>query len=244
MPIWQMILVQLVTFIFIVLFLRWLLHAHIGQALRRLQRLNQQNLEREKALKEELERARKEVKRRIEEGQHQAEDIKQQARKEAEKDRENMFISARREAQRMINDAARDCQRKKAELTLEMQQKSVYLAIEMIKHIFTEQNQQDLHTKLIDELIGEIKKLEQGKVKADGGKAEVICAYALNESQRKRLKEALSSKLKRDISLNESIDKEIIDGLIVKLGGFVIDGSIKNKFKKILPLMKDKAKTL
>ena len=66
----------------------------------------------------------------------------------------------------------------------------------------------------------------------------------LNANQKKRLKEALSSKLKRDVELVEKIDKEIIDGLIVKLGGFVIDGSIKNKFKKILPMMKDKAKTL
>jgi len=244
MPIWQMILVQLVTFIFIILFLRWLLRVHIGQALRRLQHLNQQNLEKEKALKEELERARKEVKRKIEEGQRQAEDIKKQARKEAEKDRENMFIGARRESQRMINNAARDCQSKRTELTLEMQQKSIYLAIEMIKHIFSEQNQQDLHIKLIDELIDEIKRLEPGKVKADGEEAEVICAYALAANQRKRLKEALSSKLKRDIELVESIDKEIIDGFIVKLGGFVIDGSIRNKFKKILPMMKEKAKTL
>ena len=244
MPIWQLILVQLTTFIFIVLFLRWLLHAHIGQALKRLQQLNQQNMEKERALKEELERAEKEAKRKIEEGQQQAEDIKKQSRKEAEKEKENMYIIARKEAQRLIDDAVRDCQRKKTELVLEMQQKSVYLATDMIKYIFTEQNQRDLHIKLVDELIGEIKKLDEKKIKVEGCKAEVVCAYALNESQKKKLKEALSFSLKKDITLVESIDETIIDGLVIKLGGFVIDGSIKNKLKKILPMIKDKAKTL
>ncbi len=244
MPIWQLILIQLVTFIFIILFLRWLLSTHIGHALKRLQQLNQQNLEKEKALKEELERAKREVKRKIEEGQQQADEIKKQARADAEKDREGIFSSARQEAQRMVNDATRDCQRKKVELTSEMQQKSVYLATDIIGYIFTEQNQKDLHLKLIDELIDDIKKLQEDKIKAEGDKAEIVCAYALSDGQRKKMKEILSSKIKRDIELIERIDKEIIGGLVVKIGGFVIDGSIKNKLKKILPILKEKAKTL
>ncbi len=244
MPIWQLILIQLVTFIFIILFLRWLLYSHIGQALKRLQHLNQQNLEKEKALKEELERAKKEVKRRLEEGGKQAELIKKQARIEAERDRESIFENARQEAQRMINDAARECQRKEADFISDMQNRAVYLAVDMVSYIFTEQNQKDLHAKLIDELIADIKKLDDNKVKADGDKAEIICAYALQENQKKKLKEALSSKLKKNLEFSETIDDKIVDGLIVKIGGFVIDGSIKNKFKKILPMMKEKAKNI
>lgn len=244
MPIWQLILIQLVTFIFIILFLRWLLSTHIGQALKRLQQLNQQNMEKEKALKEELERAAKEVKRKLEEGHQQAEDIRKQARVDSEKDRENMLIRAKEEAQVMVSGAVRDCQRKKTEFALEMQQKAVYLAADMVGYIFTEQNQKDLHAKLIDELISDIKNLGQDKVKAEGDKAKLISAYELNDNQRKKIKEILSSKLGRDIELVESIDKDIVDGLVIKLGGFVIDGSIKNKLKKILPLMREKVKTL
>ena len=244
MPIWQLILIQLVTFIFIILFLRWLLSTHIGQALKRLQQLNQQNMEKEKALKEELERAAKEIKRKLEEGHQQAEDIRKQARVDSEKDRENMLIRAKEEAQVMVSGAVRDCQRKKTELALEMQQKAVYLAADMIGYIFTEQNQKDLHARLIDELISDIKNLAQDKVKAQGDKAKLISAYELNDNQRKKIKEILSSKLGRDIELVESIDKDIVDGLVIKLGGFVIDGSIKNKLKKILPLMREKVKTL
>ena len=242
MLIWQLISIQIVTFILIVLFLRWLLHAHIGYALRRLQKLNQQNLEKEKALKEELERAKKEAEREIGEGRSEAEGIKEQARNEAEKNREDILAKARKEAKKIIGEAASDCQRRRTELTLEMQEKATYLATDMIRYIFTEVGREKLHTQLIDELISEIEMLEKEKIKAQGNKAEVICAYTLREEQKKRLEKVLHLKLNRNITLSEKTDQGIIAGLVIKIGGFVIDGSVKNKLKKILPIMKEKAK--
>lgn len=242
MLIWQLVLIQIVTFIFIILFLRWLLYSHISRALMRLKQLNQQNLEKERALKEEFERAKREVEREIEQGRRQAEAIREQAREEAEKDREEMLARARKEAKRLVNEALRDCQRKRTELTLQMQEKAVYLACDMIRYIFTEQGREDLHTRLIDELIDEVEKFKDEKLKVEGNQAEVICAHSLTDKQQKRLKEILSFKLNRDISLTEKVDESIVAGLIIKLGGFIIDGSVRNKLKKILPMMKEKAK--
>ncbi len=241
MLIWQLVLIQATTFVLIIVFLRWLLSSHIARALKRLQQLNQQNLAKGKSLKEELERAKREAEREIKEGRSQAEAIKEEAKEEAEKVREDMLGQARQEAKRLINEAVRDCQRKSAELSLKMQEKAVYLANDMIRYIFTEKGREDLHIQLIDELLVEIKALEKEKVKAKGNKAEVVCAYPLRDAQKKSLKEILSSKLNRDIAFTEKIDQEIVAGLVVRLGGFVIDGSIKNKFRKILPLMREKA---
>ena len=188
MLIWQLVLIQVVTFVLIILFLRWLLYSHIRSALKRLQQLNQENLEKEKALKEELERAKREVERGIGQGRSEAEDIKEQARGEAEKVREDILAQARKEAKRLINEATRDCQRKRTELILEMQEKAVFLATDMIRYIFTERGREDLDGQLIDELLGEIKGLEKEKVKAEGSSAEVICAYPLKDAQKKGLK--------------------------------------------------------
>jgi len=242
MLIWQLILIQVATFVLIVVFLRWLLSGHIGRALRRLQKLNQENLEKEKVLKDELERAKREAEREVEEGRREAEELKEQARNEAEKNRENILARARKEAKRLVNEAVRDCQRKGVEVTLEMQEKSVYLATDMIRYIFTERGREDLHIQLIDELIAQIQGLAREKLKAEGNQAEVICASPLKDRQRDKLKEIVSSKLDREIALSEKIDEDIVAGLIIKMGGFVIDGSIKNKLKKILPIMREKAK--
>ena len=242
MLIWQLLLLQIVTFILIILFLKWLLHGQISRALRRLQQLNQENLEKERVLKEELERAKREAQRKVEEGRQEAEALKKEARQEAEKSREDIVDKARKEAKRLINEAVKDCQRKSIEFTVQMQEKSLYLAVDMIGYIFSQDSQEGLHSQLIDELIGEIKGLEQGKIKTEGDRIKIISAYPLAGSQKKKLNEIMHSNLGRDIELDEEIDRTIIAGLIMKSGGFVIDGSIRSKLKKILPIMKEEAR--
>lgn len=242
MLIWQLVLIQVATFTLIILFLRWLLYNHISRALRRLQQLNQQNLEKERVLKEELERAKRQAEGEIERGKIEAEGIKEKATQEAEKEARRILEVSRREAKRIISEGVRDSQRKYKDLLLQMQDKAVYLAMDIIRYIFTEPGQKNLQTQLIDELIIEIGALQKEKLKTEGNNAEIISAFPLEDGQRTRLKQALSSKLNRDIRLTGSMDREIVAGLIIKLGGFVIDGSIKNKLKKILPLMKERAK--
>ncbi len=242
MLIGQLISIQVVTFILIVLFLRLLLHAHIGCALRRLQKLNQENIEKRKALKEELEMAKKEIEGEIERGKREAENIKEQASIEAEKNSQEVLIRVKKESKRLINEAVKDAQRKKVELTLEMQNKAVHLATDMVKSIFTDQGQEDLHVQLINEVIAGIEGMETEKIKVDGNQAEVIYAFSLPSEQKKRLKKVLDSKLNREVVLAEKKDEGIIAGLIVKLKGSVIDGSIKNKLKKILAAMKEESK--
>lgn len=238
MLIWQLISIQVVTFILIVLFLRLLFHTHIGRALRRLQKLSQENLVKRNALRKELEMAKKEIEGEIERGRREAESIKEQAANEAEKNRQDVLARVKKEAKRLINEAIRDAQRKKVELTLEMQRKAVHLATDMVKRIFTEQGRENLHIQLIDEVIAEIEGIEKEKLKINGSQAEVIYAFSLPDEQKKRLKKVLDSKLNKKIVLAEKKDEEIIAGLIIKLRGVVIDGSVKNRIKKILSAMK------
>ena len=98
MLIFQIILIQIATFTLIVLFLRWLLYSHISRALERLQKLNQQNLEKEKVLKEEFERARKQAEVEIQQGKVEAESIKEQAKEDGEKTRRNLLEALQRQA--------------------------------------------------------------------------------------------------------------------------------------------------
>lgn len=243
MLIWQLVLVQIATFVLIILFLHRLLYSHISRALGRLRQLNQQNLEREKALKEKMERAKKQAESEIEQGKIQAESIRKQAREEAEKVRKGLLELSSREAKRIVSEGVRDSQRKNKDLILQMQDKALYLAMDIIKYIFTERILQSLHAQIIDELIESIAELEKEKIKAQSDRAEIVCAYSLEKDQKRRLQQALSSKLGRNIILKEKVDQEIVAGLIIRLAGFVvIDGSVKNKFKRILPLMKEKAR--
>jgi len=244
MLIWQLALVQIITFGFIVLFLRWLLYSHIRGVLKRLQHLNRENLEREKTLKEEIERARKEAQRMIEEAKQEVAALKEQARALAEKDREDIIEKAKRESKRLIDEALRDCRRKEAETELKMKEKMIYLAIDMIKYIFTQRSIEALHREIVDELIEEMKGIEKEKIKVEGDQAQIICAIALDSEQKKKIIKILAEKFDKEIKLSEGIDPEIIAGLILKLERFVVDGSLANKLKKIMPMMKEKIKEM
>ncbi|MFA6358175.1 MAG: F0F1 ATP synthase subunit delta [Candidatus Omnitrophota bacterium] len=244
MLVWQIILIQIATFVLIILFLRWLLYTHISRALDRLQKLNQQNLEKEKVLKEELERAKKQSDMEIRQGKIEAESIKEQAKEDGEKARRNLLDSSKEEAKRIVNEGVRDSQRKYNDLLLEMQDKAVYLAVDIVRYIFTDKIHKELHTQIIEELIEDVASLDKEKIRAQGDKAEIVCAYPLEAAQKQRLQQALSNKLERHIILEETVDQEVVGGLIIRLSGFVvIDGSVKNKFKRILPVMKEKARS-
>jgi F0F1-type ATP synthase delta subunit len=242
MLIWQLILIQIATFTIIILVLRRLLYSHISRALAKLHKLNQQNLAKEKALKEELARARKQAEGEISRGRIEAGIIKERLKAESEDEAGKIIENARKEAKRIVDEGARESQRKASEMAEQMQEKAAYLAGDIIKYIFTQDIQKNLQSQLVDELMEEVNGIPREKLKVENHSIDIITAFELDSRQKSKIKDILSSKLGKDISLASHIDQTIIAGLVLKSGGFIIDGSIKNKLKKILPIMKEQAR--
>ena len=75
---------------------------------------------------------------------------------------------------------------------------------------------------------------EKGEVTAD-----VIAAKALTKPQQDELAKALKVSFGKDVIVNVSVDKEIIGGLIVKVGSKMIDTSIRSKLSNLQNAMKE-----
>jgi len=213
----QLISIQIVTFVLIILFLRWLLYSNISRALKRLQQLHQQTIEKEEELKKELERTKRKAESEIQQARSEAEGIKEKARAEGEKESRQILQASQIEAKRIVDEAIKDNQRRHKDFILQMQEKSVVLAMEIIRYIFTEQSLIDFQRNLVDELIVEVDDIEKGTLRAEGNNVEVVSAYPLDEGQKAKLKRALSTKLDKHIKLIEDVNQEIIAGLIIKL---------------------------
>jgi F-type H+-transporting ATPase subunit b len=239
---WQLILIQLVTFILIVLFLRWLLYSHVSRALKKLHRLNQQNLAKEKALKDELERAKKQAENEIARGKEKANSIKKKIKVESEQEAEKIVDTARNEAKRIIEEGKRASQLKVNEMASKMEEKAAYLALDIVRYVLSEDIKESLQKQIVDEVISEIDTVSPEKLKVKDGAMELISAFELEAKQKDKLKSILSSKLNKDISFSSRIDKTVVAGMILRSGGIVIDGSMKNKFKKVFSLIKEQAK--
>jgi len=61
----------------------------------------------------------------------------------------------------------------------------------------------------------------------------VISFAAMTDKQKQDLSLSLKQRLKREISISETIDPSILGGVIIRAGDLVIDGSVKGKLEKL-----------
>jgi len=71
------------------------------------------------------------------------------------------------------------------------------------------------------------------KKKRNISTAQIITAIEIDEDTRNRVKEKLERVFSQSIEIETAIDKEIIAGMVVKVGDKIIDGSIKTKFENM-----------
>jgi F-type H+-transporting ATPase subunit delta len=64
-------------------------------------------------------------------------------------------------------------------------------------------------------------------------RVKVVSAFALDEDQATRMKDALARRFKREILLESEVDKSVIGGAVVYADGQVIDGSLKDRLSKL-----------
>ena len=62
---------------------------------------------------------------------------------------------------------------------------------------------------------------------------EVISAVPLDAAQAEKLERALSTRLKRRVRMQNSVDSTLLGGAVVRAGDLVIDGSLKGRLQRL-----------
>ncbi|MFH1354992.1 MAG: F0F1 ATP synthase subunit delta [Candidatus Omnitrophota bacterium] len=230
----KLIIIQILTFAGLIFLLRYIFSKHLNVAVKRLDALHEENLVKEAQLKEELKRAQEERKAEVERGKEEAAALLESAKKEAMKFRSKMEQDAKAGAERIIAQGELDVKELREKLVKEMEKKSLDLAINMIKTVFTAKNKEDLQSQFIGDIIEEIGRLPKEKFTVTADKAKIISCFPLQTDQRNGLKKVLQEKLGHIITMDEKVDEELISGLIIEMGGLVIDGTLRNRFYKVL----------
>jgi F-type H+-transporting ATPase subunit delta len=68
--------------------------------------------------------------------------------------------------------------------------------------------------------------------------AEIVTARPLSDDQLAALRSQLRARAGRDVSIDASVDPDILGGLVVKLGSQRIDASIRTKLNRLAQAMK------
>ncbi len=85
------------------------------------------------------------------------------------------------------------------------------------------------------DIISDISSAYQALARKKLGKASanIVVAYNLSQSERKKLQKLLSDYTGKEITLTVEVDKSILGGAITSIDSLVLDGSIKNKLNLI-----------
>lgn len=62
---------------------------------------------------------------------------------------------------------------------------------------------------------------------------KVTTAVKMSDEIKEKLKDKLSIHVNKKIEMEESVDPEIVGGMIIKIGDYLIDGSIKSKLESL-----------
>ncbi len=230
----QLILIQVVTFAVIIGVLHLLFGSQLKIALNRLQVLHQESLEKEEILNKELERAKVQSQSEIARAKEEAKTIVDAARRNAERIALEASEKAQIEAKKTVAESIEKAKKLESEMLSSAEEKAVGLAQDVIRYTFSEKGQEILHTQLIDDLIEELKKVDKARLAVKVDRAEVTTPAGLSPSEKQKLQEILSEKLGYRVALEEKIDATLIVGMEIKLGGLVIDGSLKNKLARAM----------
>lgn len=62
----------------------------------------------------------------------------------------------------------------------------------------------------------------------------IVTAIEIDDAYKQKLKEALTKRINRDVTLHCEIDPDILGGAVIHIGDHVIDGSIRGKLTRLL----------
>lgn len=241
MPLWQLVIIQALTFIALILALRVLFARNLDAALKRLQALQEEALLKEAQLKEELLRAKQERLAEIERGRDEANRLLEEARREVEALQAGAAREAREESEKILSRGKEEMEKARANLLAAIEADALQLATEAVKRTFTQQGKEDFHRHLIDALVEEIANVGKERFPARAKAVRVTSSFPLTADERHRLRRVLSEKVGAEVALEERIDLDLITGLVVEIGALVMDGSLKNRLRKVIPLLRNQA---
>jgi len=234
MVFWQLIIIQIITFGLLAFLLRQFLTQHVTQSQDRLHRLVQENRRREDELKEKRQNMESEFK--VKNAHHSEEmgRLKSVAEVDAQKMQEEVLAKAEEQGKRIVADAEAQKEKMRKQLVMEMEEKALTLASDIIEHVFTAEVAKGIHTQLTDELIGEIEGSDSQGFQLDVDGVEVLVPYSLTDTQMAKIKKIFTSKMGRSVDIKQTIQPDIMTGMVVRLGNSVLDGSLKNKLKEAM----------
>lgn len=236
--IFQLIIVQVITFIGLVLVLRKILITSSYKETSRLQRLNEENAQKARDLASKIAEADTDYRDKMAKADDEIREMKARAKKEIDQLKETIVSVGKAEGARIVTQALNTKEEIRAEIEDQLKDKSVTLARRIFRKVLNAQEQRLVFNGLLESVLGELCSLDGAQLKAigaggsPGGAVDARVSHALEQDQKAKLEQVLAEKFGRRLEIREVRDPEVLAGIVIEMGSFVIDGSLLDRFKK------------
>ena len=229
----QLIIIQVVTFFAIVFVLKKLLYTETAKEAQRLKVLKEENYQKQKELQEKIESAESAYREKMAKAEEEIRRQHIREEEEIEKLKRKVLDKAKGEAEQIVQSAFNVKEKIREEIGLEMRKKSPELAFQIFKEVLSPDIKGMIHKELVKEVINQVKQLDDSRFNIKIKKGELVSAYSLEKSEKDMLLSIISEKLGYKISFEEKEDDMLIAGFIIRLGTLVIDGSLENRLREM-----------
>jgi F-type H+-transporting ATPase subunit b len=236
-------LFQIVNFIVLLFILKRLLYKPVKEIMEKRKGLIEKTIEdAEKEKKEALE-----LKERHQEEMNKLKGLQitmiEKMKNEVGEEKKRLLTEAEKEATRTIEEerAVFETKKKRDEAKLKemvIQTVSVF-ATNLLKDISDE----ELHKSIYRRVFNNLEEIASTIQAGDGESAtiDLISAYPLREEELIELQKVLESHLLKKVSVNTSVDKNLIAGVKIKVHDMVYDSSLSGQINSLTFRLKEKA---
>ena len=229
----QLVIIQLLTFAAIGFVLKKLLYTETAKEVRRLTKLKEENLEKQKELQQKISAAENIYKESRAKTEDEARVVRMKTEEEARKLKEAIIDGAKAEAEQIVKNAFNAKEKMRDEIEFGMRKKAPLLASQILREVISPKAGEVLHEELVKDVIAKIKKMEKKETRVKADEAEIVTAYPLAKAQKNELMQAVCGMLGREIPFSEKEDEKLTAGVIIKAGTLVIDGSLDNRMNQV-----------
>lgn len=230
------LIVQILNFAILMVVLRvWAYKPIIGLLEKRRETIAQ-GLEDARIAAEARENAEKEAEAILAEAQSQANRIVHEANERAEESAAGLKVEAEKEAEDIRQTAVTEGEQRKERALGEVRGQVAALAIAAAQKVIGEALDEKRQQQLIEEFFSGI---QQGKVvvlqgeKLSGDTATVTSALPLSEVEQQSVRTDLRKQIGAGSTVEFQVDPSILGGLVVQVGGKIIDGSVAARLAEL-----------
>ena len=183
------IIIQAATVAAIVMFLRMLLHKQLEIGMKRIKKMDKENLDKEVVLNEKIKKVDFEYNKRIEEAEKQADIIMDMAKEDAKNIKNTERDKAKEEAKKIIAGALDERDRVTNQTKAKILSSAVDFSVKILKRILSEEILEEIRDKSLKETVNKISSSEKiaGILKKDS-KIEITISETTSDKNKEYIK--------------------------------------------------------